>query len=300
MKTCVGIRTYRWGDEEQRLFDALHPVLGDDLVAVVQNPGAEFSAPADVVPLTTDWIEEQGLRKVSDWGWRCGDYAYYALRGARPDYDFYWLVEPDVYFSTSPAPFFAAYEGDTTDLLALDIETYPRDHRFARGMPDIPLYRAIFALTRISGRTLDRMFALRKAARDANVQRRDYPNDELFLISNTIADPSLSTGNLRDVAPDWFDGSSFETDPDLLVDRLEAGDALPGRVYHPARSRSEYRRSLASRLSNRVGFLRNMTDTLAHFDDGDIDDVVSQAGANLRRHLRSARRSGWNEARQKK
>lgn len=297
MSSIVGIRTYRWGDEEQRLYDTLHPVLGDNLVAIVQNPATGLDLPLDMIALTDDWLDEQGLRQVSNWGWRCGDYAYYALRAGRPGYDFYWMIEPDVFFSSSPAPFFAAFEDIGTDVLGLEVREFGRDHRFARGMPDMDLYVAIFALTRISARALDRLFDLRVASAGDDVLKRDYPNDETFVFSNAVADPEFSVGELREIAPEWFAESTFATDPDILVDSLVAGNVPAGRLYHPVRSREGFRGALAARLTTRLKFLEYMAPSLAELDDEDIDTVIMQTGAVLRRHIKRARRIGWAEKR---
>ena len=66
------------------------------------------------------------------------------------------MIEPDVYFANPAAGFFEKFESAGEDVLGIDIVSMQReDHRYASRMPDIPIRRAIFALTRFSGRAID-------------------------------------------------------------------------------------------------------------------------------------------------
>ena len=292
MSTCVGIRTYRWTDEEQRIFERLHPVFGADLVAVVHNPAPDFRAPLDIVPLTDSWVAQQGLRDDIDYGWRCGDYAYYALRSARPGYDFYWLVEPDIHFSSDPTAFFECFDSVNTDALGLDIRPFQYGHRWTEGMPaGMDFIFAIFALTRFSGRALDRLYPLRVEMSKREIFKRKFPNDELFSFSHANADPELTIGNLRDCTPDWFEDAAFQTEPDMLVDAI-IGKVPSGKVFHPVRDKEAIVTGLAKRITERLTYLKRMSETFAYFDDSDIEKIISDVSEDLRRKMVASRRRG--------
>lgn len=300
MSSIAAIRTNRWGDEEERLLAALRPVFGRDLAIVFHARPPGVTPPVDVVDIADDWVARQGLALVPDWGWRCGDYFYYALRAARPDYDHYWLIEPDVHFTAAAADFFGRFAAADEDVLGYALGPFEREIRFTRGLPGLAHHRAIFALTRFSGRALDRLADRRRRINAGPVSVRDYPNDEIFAFSHAVDDSELRCGRLEDRAPDWFEGVQFAPDPDLLFDAV-AATAPAGKVLHPVRGRESFKRSLGRRLAGSTGILMRMREAVDLLDDGDIEDIaaasadhVRQAISRLRRQrkLRHRRRAG--------
>jgi hypothetical protein len=298
MRSIVAIRTHKWTSEEERLLAALAPVFGDDVAVVFHNRAPRVYPPVPVIDLNAEWVLRNKLALVPDWGWRCGDYFFYALRQARPDYDHYWLIEPDVYFTAAADSFFSAFTKQEHDALGYQLGPFHKHMRFTRGLPGMAHFRAIFALTRFSGRALDRLFARRQQMAQGPVSMRDYPNDEIFAFSHIAADPELISGRLEDYAPDWFEDVQFSTDPDLLFDQV-AATAAAGRVLHPVRGRAAFKKALSRRLAANTGLLMNIREAIDHFEPADVDDVVDGAAGHLRdaitelqerRALRRARR----------
>lgn len=283
MRIAAAIRTNKWGEDEARTWSALAPVFGDDL-SVVFHDYAGQEMPCAPVEISNGWLAANGLAEVPDWGWRCGDYAYYALRQAMPDYDAYWLIEPDVFFTGDPAEFFARFAGERADALGYQLGPFDAGHPFAQAL-DIPPMRAIFALTRVSGRALDRLFVERQKFGQLGVRARKFTNDELFVFSHVAADPELRTESLEVHAPDWFEGAQFDTNPDLLLDEVQARYAGVTRVLHPVRARSSFKAAVASRLAANTGFLRKMSGALASLDDSELDEIAGLAATRLRTSL---------------
>ncbi|MCY1125497.1 component of SufBCD complex [Frigidibacter sp. RF13] len=289
MRAIAAIRTNRWGEEEARLFSALRPVFGSELAVVFHNRPTDLSLPLPVVDIGSDWVTGAGLAAVPDWGWRCGDYFYYALRAARPDYDQYWLIEPDVHFTSSPADFFARFSSVTADVLAYDLGPFTRDIRFTRGLPGLSHYQAVFAMTRFSGRALDRLFAARRDLSSRPVSLRNYPNDEIFSFSKVMNDSDLDCRRLEEFAADWYEESQFTSDPDLLYDMVEAS-APAGKVLHPVRSRGAFVRSLGMRLSANTGILSRMDASIEALSAEDIERVAQISADNVRAALQAVQR----------
>jgi hypothetical protein len=283
VRTLAAIRTHKWTEEEERLLGQLRSAFGADVAVVFHDRPADVTPPAPVVDLDAGWAAGQGLQLVPDWGWRCGDYFYYALRAARPDYDAYWLVEPDVLFTADAAGFFARFADAPEDALGHGTGPFPHDIRFTRGLPGLAHHRAIFALTRFSGRALDRLVGLRRAMAGAGVPARIYPNDEIFTFSHVAADPDLTWGRIEAYAPDWFDGTQFATDPDLLFDLAVL--APGGRVLHPVRSRAAFKASLGRRLGGNTGMLLRMRGSLDLLRPEEIDEVAEIAADEIRKAL---------------
>lgn len=280
----IAIRTHRWGEEEERLLAALRLVSGHDLAVVFHNRPADMVLPLDVIDIDNNWLQAQGFRVVPDWGWRCGDYFFHALRAARPERPFYWLIEPDVFFHGSAEGFFDRFRDQGADALGYRIVPFPQGHAFARGLPGMALFQAVFAMTRLSGRALDRLATLRRAYGAGRVAARFFTNDELFVFSHVAADPELTMATLESVAPDWFDGVGFAPSPDRLEETVVAGTPY-GRVLHPVHGRAAFKRALTARIGANTAFLRKHRVDLAALDPADIDEITAMIAARLHNEL---------------
>ncbi len=281
MRVLAAIRTNKWTEEEERLLTQLRAGFDGDVVVVFHDRDPQLALPLAAIDVNDDWVLRNRLPLVPDWGWRCGDYFYYALRAAWPDYDAYWLVEPDVHFTGDAKGFFGQFATATEDALGYQLGPFTQEIRFTRGLPGMTHYRAIFALTRFSGRALDRLFGLRQAMSASPVGFRDYPNDEVFVFSHVAAMQDLVWGKLEDHAPVWFEGVQFATDPDLLFD-LVALESIPGRVLHPVRSRAAFKRSLGHRLAGTTGILLRMREAIDLLEADEIEEVAQIAADQIR------------------
>ena len=290
MSSVVAIRTNRWTSEEERLVANLQQAKGEDVVVVFHNRPEGVEPPVPVIDLNDQVCEAMGLGLPHDWGWRCGDYFYYALRAARPDYEFYWLVEPDVMFTGDPSSFFAAFEGDERDLLGVSPGPFEnKAHPFLSTLQHLEPYRAIFALTRFSGRALDRLLPQRQASAKVPKLVRKFANDEFFTFSTVQADPELSIGDLVEGAPSWFDGAYVESDPDLLIDLVRDDESLRNKVFHPVKTKEFWMTSVAHRLSNKTAFLKHMVPSLKKLSDEEIEAMAQMAHDNVLAALKKAR-----------
>jgi hypothetical protein len=268
MRVIAAIRTHQWGEAEERLRAQLQPIFGDDLCVVFHNRPSDVAPPIPVVDLTDDWLRAQGLRALRDYGWRCGDYFLYALRQARPDYDQYWLVEPDVFFAGDAGGFFARAATMEADLAGVRLERLHANHRFAREMDGLAPWKAVFALTRMSARAVDKLMLLRQTYCMRAIQPRYFANDETFSYSHLMADPHMTVADLREAVPEWFAGDQFHADPDVLFD-LVANQRGP-EVFHPVRTRAQFASALVGRAVTSMTYLRPMRASLAMLTEAEI------------------------------
>ena len=287
MSLVVAIRTNKWTVNEQRVFDQLRSVLGADFKVVFHNRPDDLTVPLDCVDINNSVIHSMGLRPVSDWGWRCGDYAYYALRNAYPEYDHYMLVEPDVYFSGQPKLFFDQIAAIDDDVVGLKIGDFDRNHIFARRLGEVAPKRAIFAMTRFSGAALDYAYKQRQAYSKENIPERAYANDELFMFSYLLAAGMFRVADLMTVAPDWFVDVQFDTAPDLLVEHVEIDFISNNKILHPVVDREFFKKALAKRMVGRTGVLAQSRRELNTMTSVELDEIADIARAQLREHLRA-------------
>lgn len=290
MKHIIAIRTNKWTEEEKRLLASLRPYWGDNVVVVFHNRPEGLELPLEVVDVSDEWVSKHDLRNTGDWGWRCGDYFYYALRAAKPDFDYYWLVEPDVLLGGDVGAFFNLFDDEKTDALGYNLYEFKQPkHRFARGMSDIPLWVAIFPLTRFSGRALDMLIEKRKINSTRRIRNRLFANDELFSFSTVMDEKGMSARRINDVAPDWFEGVQFATDPDQLIDTLPSGPDAPNKIYHPVRGHESFKRGVAARLGIPPGYLKRMRASLKYMSDEDLVEIADKAGVAILAALRAAK-----------
>lgn len=285
MRDLAVIRTHRWDEDAQRLFAQLRPVFGDDVVTVFHNRPADLVLPLRAADIDDAWLAQASLRPVRDWGWRCGDYSLFRAREAFPDHDRYWVIEPDVFFTGPVGAFFAQAAALRQDVLGVDLEQVPAGHKFARAMPAMPLWRAIFALSRFSGRAIDRLRALRVAHADVRIAPRFFPNDEIFSFTHVMADPDLTCASLAQLLPGWIDPLAIATDPDVLVDLLQ--DRTSPGVFHPVRGHASFLRAVAGRIVQNCHFMAEIKPSLARLSETDLAaiarDAEAQALAIMRR-----------------
>jgi hypothetical protein len=279
MRTLAAIRTHHWGEDARRLHAQLAPVFGEDLVVVFHNRPADLELPLPVIDINDDWVAGQGLRLVPDWGWRCGDYFLYALRAARRDADFFWLIEPDVYFSADPAPLFARLAGAGHDALGVQVEALPPEHEFMRRAEGRQLHRAIFAFSRWSASVVDWLLDLRRREGAQLDPARTLMNDECFCFTNLVEQDRFSVAELAQVAPDLVNPTTMVTDPDILEEMVqqEAGAI----VHHPVRGRESYIDAIARRLARRAWINRIGVNALPRLSETEVHALCDSVARHL-------------------
>ena len=286
-RSIIGIRTNKWTVNEQRVFDALSDYWGDDIKVVFHNRPEDCEPPCGVVDINDAVIEKMQLRVIHDWGRRCGDYAYYALRQAHPDYDYYWLIEPDVFLSGDARAFFSLFEAESADVIGLDVAEFDPNHRFATHVGNAKPMRAIFALTRFSGAAIDFAYKRRANYASKSVQPYNYANDELFMFSHTLSRDEFKLGQFRDIAPTWFLDVQFDTNPDLIDALVEQDLKGQNKILHPVVDRMTFARALAKRMVGRTGVLGQNKTELRALSSSELDQLADYARDELRNHLRA-------------
>lgn len=230
------------------------------LVAAVTATRGPVHLPAGVegVMLDLPWLKEAGLATPPDWGWRCGDYALYAVRRAVPDARFYWLTDSDVVVNARPDGFFARFAASDADLLAPGLRRRPPGwaHHPAMARFGAEVWGCLFSFLRISGRAIDHLLPRRQAllarwqAANAAGPQLKWPNDESF-VATELHDAGMPMADLNDFGHrvygrDW--GWHFPIHP-----AAPAFDRPDGQIYHPV-------------AADTAGFLRRIERTLPRLE----------------------------------
>jgi len=255
-RVLLAVRTHRADAASLAMYDAFAQLPGVDVAFACDERNGEVAAGGRrKTGYDLARLERMGLFAHPKCGWRCGDYNYYMLREDFPDYDQYWLIEPDVAINTQDlAAFFAGFAAREADFLAPLFG--PRDAKWgwtAHILPDYPrAYGCLFPVTRISARAIDYLYAARRAAsaaRAANDDKR-WPNDESFVASALMAG-GMACADLN--SADRVVATRASMRVGVLHDAAHIA-ALPpdGVIYHPVRQAAGLLRNAEKKLEQTV------------------------------------------------
>jgi len=256
-RSCFILRCHGFGLAEKRVLDSASSYFDpSDILMVMDERKGPVAVGADYqkLALTNNVIRELKLLAHPNCGWLCGDYPYYIASRTRPDYDFYWLCEPDVYFSyRNPAEFFSNFESNSADFVAPWLtergETWPWTKR-AKILSQ-KVFGCIFPLTRLSNRAIGHLLAERRKLVEILGKLSDinnlWPNDESFVSTILMRDGfhCEDLGKSVELSKDRF----LFTRP-ILLDTLTKGPWL-NTVLHPVLSKDQYVQKYRSRKISR-------------------------------------------------
>lgn len=184
------------------------------------------------------FLWQMGVSRFRKAGWQFGDLAYCAAATLMPDFDLFWMIEPDVHFGLDPDNFFAVFNDVAVDYLAPYLSIRHAGWRWHASMaPYVPtVYGAPFPFTRLSKRAIAHLKASRRSyfglpsvaaalARQASMQ---IANDECFVASILMRD-GFVCADMLEFYPAPFRGY-FSTGVPIHRDELPF---LEGRIVHP-------------------------------------------------------------------
>ena len=260
-RAALLIRTHYVDDGLRALIDGLR--RGDELDVFVladERRGPLDFGDTPKVSLPQDLAQSLGLyAETPNLMWRCGDYGLYAARSQLPDYDAFWMMEPDVRIrAAEPLVLLAGFPPPSeVDFLAANLRPADADWNWARTMDptDGPIWRCLFAMVRLSARAIDVMLEARRQASAAFRERGGdplfWPNDEVFTAS-TLVRGGLVCRDLNDFGQ-VYDPANFSFWFPISEREFVAG-GQEGRIYHPVLSGQAYFTKLF-RLASEQGAL---------------------------------------------
>ncbi len=239
-RDLIIVRTHKADAASLAAYDLYAATEGFDVVFCVDERGgvADMGGRPKVV-FDRARLHALGLFAHPDCGWQCGDYFYHVARTDRPDYRYYWLIEPDVKIHvTAPADFFGLFDGNTADLLAPRLTCNDTTWSWNRQIvaAGLPPWRCFYPITRLSGRAIDHVFETRRrhALNPAIANDKDWPNDE-GITASALADGGFACRDLNGCGIICHTGASLNgvalIDPEVL-----AAQKPDGLIYHPVRS----------------------------------------------------------------
>ncbi len=272
-------------------FDRLRDAGFENVVFCVdQRHGPADMQGRDLIGFDDAVLAKLGLYPHPKCGWLCGDYCFIVTRAVLPDFDFYWLIEPDVRINTDDlAGFFGRFARMDADYLAARFGRRHANWSWAGLIRAAGLepYGGLFPMTRLSARAIDHVHAVRRdmSANPAIATPAAWPNDEATVASalaaagftcldlNDAGTLCHSERTFRSIAP--FDEAYFAPPP---------GD---GMIYHPVRPFDPWLKRVESRIADpglalslrRRFALHNLGKTLSNLAAGCLGHPVYKDAA---------------------
>lgn len=193
-KYLIAIRTNNW-DLQAFFIAAYYMSHGITVVAAVDERTKTINTGfIPKVSLNHQWLEENGMvYKMAGFGWRCGDYFYYPLLEAYPNFDGYWLVEDDAFliYKNLRGTLNKCFS-QNFDFLAAKIGQRPKHwiwHDTVMSLkPDITEVKGCsFGITFMSRNFCELLFEARKTLSqhffDQQLDANQWPSDESFVMN---------------------------------------------------------------------------------------------------------------------
>lgn len=194
MAQCIIIRSHYANTQVLELVEVLRRVRPAELVLFTGGDSPLAGVDIPQILLGQELTDKLGILSPPDVGWRCGDYAFYGAYDREPSYDFYWLVEGDVYFSFEDVnTFFDHFERRTEDMLARRVGERTADWSwwYSTMKPYFDrVYGCNYPVVRLSNRAV-RFLAQQRRLRTiehmaASRAATEWPNDEAFTATELI------------------------------------------------------------------------------------------------------------------
>lgn len=240
------------------LFEKLHESILDKIIGtsglpvfVITDESAGFVEVGDKyqkISIKREDLINMGLINLDEWGWRCGDYFLIMARNELKEFDYFWMIEPDVFIDFDQcSDFFGKFsDGDDVDLWVAELRTNDASWFWHNGMAKYhsgPVSRCLYPLLRISARLIDAIANRRKEIRELlkiadlsmviAVPPSDYPNDEA--ITATLAcSPPFNARDFSEIG-DLYSHETYRFGWPLSRSQLENGSQTK-KLYHPALS----------------------------------------------------------------
>lgn len=253
MRSVFAIRAHEPSPAVERLHAALSRLAPADhriVVVVDEMHGVgrrAWPVEYDLVSINDRLLESVGIRTdIPDAGWRCGDYAYYALAADR-EFKYAWLIEPDVVFEgLDLESFFSELDASDADLIAPDILPAPGwlwSYQLTERGITSP-WRCFFPLTRLSRRGIEAARRLRTRIQWIDAANYGHPNDE-GVVATAVAAGGLTMSDLRLAYPRHF--AHFHHRPKLQSSTITELFGGPS-ILHPCVDQSGFVRGLRREL----------------------------------------------------
>ena len=291
-KVAVLIRTHFYNEALRNLALRITQEAEVEVLFAVDERSQEVSLPDGFkkISLNNRIIEEMAILNVPDSGWRCGDYFLYAARRLHPEYDFFWMIEPDVYLNfQNLSEFFGLFELESiVDIIAAEISV-PEENWFWRfGMNQLgytDVMRCFYPLIRISSRAIDYLYECRKSMTEKFKLKSDvlsahhWPNDESVTIT-FLKEGGFIFKDINDFGVKLYDSKNFRFGWPFSASEVKKYP-IDNLLYHPVVAGADFVEKIIVRLHHDVRSNHSFNHIAYHYQKRDLfQSVLNETGDN--------------------
>lgn len=294
MKSVIAIRTHLFGDPERKLFKYLSSYFGrENVITAIQKSQKTPLVPDEYNPKLVGENTLEGLYLHPNWGWRCGDYWYYSMLSYISNYDYLWLIEPDVYFgNTDPAVYFEQFEKLRQDFISVGLGEANKNLPFFHTGKHLEgkTMSCLFGFTRIKVSVIEELYKERKRLSKSFMKIGDgslnpvkeYPNDEIF-VSTVLANKNLLLDRMQNLSS--FDFRLFTQNGDNAMVYKQVENLAGCFLIHPVLTEENYIAKKKKALMRRLRTNQPISDWLTHIVRKQTNQPTKE---KLRRELEQA------------
>ncbi|OFK64502.1 hypothetical protein [Corynebacterium sp. HMSC074A09] len=249
-RTVILIRCVEFDQRVSEMVDSFKVYLpGWTVIAVPdmlgKSDGGVKSALGDypiiTLPITDEFVRSNGLHyapNVNKTGWLCGDYVLY--RALEKEWDYAWVVEPDVFFLNGAEKYLKRLQLLEHDLLATQVWPTGRNWMWGKALDDVipglTLGAMSFPLLRCSRELALEALELRRRVAENSMDAALLPNDEV-IVATAARNSGKSSLNIMTLYEEEF--QHFGTEVKRNVDDLQRSYSEP-LIVHSGRGKDEF------------------------------------------------------------
>ncbi len=233
-KTIIGIRCVNYDKNTQRIYKIIHDIFPKyDILFFSDSLNREsddFPDDVNVFKITKDVLSKAELsysdKKTS---WKAGDYAY--CLALMYEWDYMWLIEPDIFISQDNYELFRNIDKSKVDLIASVYAEQDKTWFWGDVIKKVTdfdkVFGAFFPLTRLSRRLAEEVYEERKKISEIIDRNKnlEFPNDESVVGCVTYS-KEMSALVLKDEYDKQF--KHFDWDVDYKYEDI----ALKSGIFH--------------------------------------------------------------------
>lgn len=254
MKKIIGIRCTEYNAQTKRVYDNIHGIFPDYPVYFIVDTILEnkktFPDGTNVEYMTTDELDRMSLyHNDSRIGWLAGDYSYYMA--LKYEWDYMWLIEPDVYISTDLYDTLREIDSNDVDLIGAYYgernSKWAWSNRLKLSTKFNKVFWVFFPFTRLSRSLVESSLKVRKEISNTIIEKGlKYPNDESVV--GTVANwKKMSTMALKSTHPKEMKYFNLRVRYNYNDIKNKSG------IFHPVDFEEKFDEKITKQLRNELG-----------------------------------------------
>lgn len=254
MKKVIGIRCIDYDEQTKNTYETMKKIFPSYpiyfIVDRTKTQKKDFPSDLNVEYMTRDKLDELRLYHADPKiGWVAGDYSYYLL--LKYDWDYMWLIEPDVYISPDLFELVKKLDQNNVDLIGAWYGERNQDWVWSKRLRQSTKFNRVFWIffpfTRLSRDLVLNALKVRQEITQTVTEKNiKLPNDESVI--GTVANwKKMSTLVLKDEYPEELKYFNLRVRYNFQDIKDKSG------IFHPVDFQEKYDEKILEQLNQALG-----------------------------------------------